>query len=182
MMALMFFPSVFGQAEGTVDKKTQRRLLREERKKQQEAELAQMSVLIDRMVSSRQFVLEADYLSNQYGRRIMVSPTLNFIIVDSAQGILQTASISGMGGSNMMGGVTAEGRITQYEMTKSAKSGTYTIKMMIMTSIGMYDIFLNVSPDGMASATIGGNWGGKLNYHGRLVPLGVSRVYKGRSV
>jgi hypothetical protein len=54
--------------------------------------------------------------------------------------------------------------------------------MMIMTSIGMYDIFLTVSPDGNASATIGGNWGGKLNYHGRLVPLGVSKVYKGRSV
>ena len=112
----------------------------------------------------------------------MVNSTLNFIIVDSTEGTLQTASMSGVGGSNMMGGVTADGNITQYEVTKAKKSQSYSVKMMIMTSLGIYDIFLSISPDGNASATIGGNWGGKLNYHGRLVPLGVSKVYKGRSI
>ena len=182
LLVLMLFPVAYSQTEGAVDRKTQRRMLSEERKKQREAELAEKSALVDLMVSQRKFVLEADYLSNQYGRRIMVNSTLNFIIVDSTEGTLQTASMSGVGGSNMMGGVTADGNITQYEVTKAKKSQSYSVKMMIMTSLGIYDIFLSISPDGNASATIGGNWGGKLNYHGRLVPLGVSKVYKGRSI
>lgn len=182
LLVLMLFPVIYGQTEGTVDKKTQKRLLKEERKKQREAEMAETATLVDLMVTTRQFVLEADYLSNQYGRRIMVNSTLNFIIVDSTEGTLQTASMSGVGGSNMMGGVTAEGNITQYEVTKAAKSKSYSVKLMIMTSIGIYDIFIAISPDGNANATIGGNWGGKLNYHGRLVPLRMSKVYKGRSI
>jgi hypothetical protein len=124
LLVFMLLPAAYGQTEGTMDKKMQRRLLREERQKQREAELAETTVLIDKMVNSRQFVLEADYLSNQYGHRIMVNSTLNFIIVDSTEGVLQTASMSGVGGPNMMGGVTAEGSITQYELSKSAKSGT----------------------------------------------------------
>jgi hypothetical protein len=182
LLVLMLFPVTYSQTEGTVDKKTQRHLLKEERKRQREADFAEKAALVDMMVTSRKFVLEADYLSNQYGRRIMVNSTLNFIIVDSTEGTLQTASMSGVGGTNMMGGVTADGNITQYEVNKAAKSKAYSVKMMIMTSIGIYDIFLSISPDGNANATIGGNWGGKLNYHGHLVPLGISRVYKGRAI
>ena len=182
MLVLMLFPAAYSQTEGSVDKKTQKQLFKEEKRKQREAEMAEKSILVEMMVNERKFVLEADYLSNQYGSRIVVSSTLNFIIVDTTEGTLQIASMSGVGGPNMMGGVTTHGNISQYEVTKSAKSQGYSIKMMIMTSLGPYDIFLNISPDGNASATVGGNWGGKLNYHGHIVPLRVSRVYKGRSI
>jgi hypothetical protein len=174
--------AAYPQAEEAVDSKTQKQLLKEEKKKQREIEEAERTRLVDLMVNAQRFVLEADYLSNQYGDRIVVSSTLNFIIVDSTQGTIQIASPSGIGGSNFMGGVTADGMITQYEVTKLAKSGGYNIKMLIMTSLGSYDIFISVTSDGYATATIGGNWGGKLNYHGRLVPLGISRIYKGRSI
>ncbi|MBN2275739.1 MAG: DUF4251 domain-containing protein [Bacteroidales bacterium] len=182
ILMLMFMPLASSQTENTVDRKTQRQLQKEEKKKQREAEQTMQAALVEMMVNEGKFVLEADYLSNQYGSRVMVNSTINFIIVDSTQGVIQTASMSGVGGPNFMGGVTAEGTITQYEVTKSGKSKIYNVKMMIMTSIGMYDIFLSITPDGNATATIGGNWGGKLNYHGRLVPLGASKVYKGRSI
>jgi len=182
MLVLMLSPAVFGQTEEALDSKTQKELQKEERKKQREAEKAEQAALVDMMVNTRRFVLEADYLSNQYGTRAVVNSTLNFIIVDTIRGTIQTASMSGVGGPNMMGGITADGNITQYELTKSSKNRGYSIRMMIMTSVGMYDIFFTISPDGNATATLGGNWGGKLNFHGNLVPLGVSRIYKGRSV
>jgi hypothetical protein len=181
-MVLMLFPAVYGQNEEAVDSKTQKQLLKEEKKKQREAEKEQQAALVDMMVNARRFVLEADYLSNQYGTRIVVNSTLNFIIVDTTKGTIQTASMSGVGGPNMMGGITADGNITQYELTKSPKNQGYSLRMMIMTSVGIYDIFFTISSDGSATATLGGNWGGKLNFHGNLVPLGVSRIYKGRSV
>ncbi len=182
LLSLIYIPAVFTQEEEAVDSKTQKQLLKEEKKKQREMEEAERARLVDLMVNARRFVLEADYLSNQYGDRIVVSSTLNFIIVDSAQGTIQIASPSGIGGPNFMGGVTADGMITQYEVSKLPKSGGYNIKLLIMTSLGSYDLFISVTTDGYATATIGGNWGGKLNYHGRLVPLGISRIYKGRAI
>lgn len=182
ILSLLYIPAAFTQAEEAVDSKTQKQLLKEEKRKQKEMEEAERARLVDLMVNARRFVLEADYLSNQYGDRIAVSSTLNFIIVDSTQGTIQIASPSGIGGPNFMGGVTADGMITQYDVTKLPKSGGYNIKLLIMTSLGSYDIFISVSTDGYATATIGGNWGGKLNYHGRLVPLGISRIYKGRAI
>jgi hypothetical protein len=182
LLALIFFPAAYGQTKEAVDSKTQKELQKEEKKRAREAEEAEQAAIVDTMVNIRRFVLEADYLSNQYGSRVVVSSNLNFIIVDSTKGTIQTASISGVGGPNMMGGITADGNITQYELTTLPKKRGYSIRMMIMTSVGMYDIFLTVSTDGSASATLGGNWGGKLNFHGNLVPLALSRVYKGRSI
>jgi hypothetical protein len=51
-----------------------------------------------------------------------------------------------------------------------------------MTHIGTYDILLTISPDGNADATIGGSWNGKLSYHGYLVPIEKSKVFKGMSI
>jgi hypothetical protein len=182
LLAIMLFPAVYGQTEATVDSKTQKKLLKEERKNQREAEKAEQAALVDMMVNTGRFVLEADYLSNQYGSRVVVNSTINFIIIDSTRGTIQTASMSGMGGPNMMGGITADGNISQYELTKMTKNRGYSLHVLIMTTVGIYDIFFNISSDGNTTATLGGNWGGKLNFHGDLVPLGVSRVYKGRSV
>lgn len=182
LLLFMFAPAVFGQVEEAVDSKTQKELLREEKKRLREEEKVLWAAVVDTMVSKARFVLEADYLSNQYGTRAVVNSTLNFIIVDSTRGTIQTASMSGIGGPNMMGGITADGTITQYNYTRSPKNRGYSIRMMIMTSVGIYDIFFSVSSDGAANATLGGNWGGKLNFQGKLVPLGVSRIYKGRSV
>jgi hypothetical protein len=182
LLAMMAFPVVYGQTEEPVNSKTQKQLQKEEKKKQREAERAAHAALVDTMVTSRKFVLEADYLSNQYGNRVVVNSTLNFIIVDTTRGTIQTGSMSGVGGPNMLGGITADGNITQYELIRSPKNGGYSIRMMIMTPLGAYDVYFSISTDGSATATLSGNWAGKLNFHGNLVPLRASRIYKGRSI
>ena len=131
------------------------------------------------MVDSQKFVLEADQLSNRYGVRASVNPTINFIMVNTNNITLQLGSAYSMG-FNGVGGQTLDGRVTRYEVKKIGRDKkNYSINMTAMTSIAIYDINMIINEEGNADATIRGNWAGELNYHGKLVPLGISRVYKG---
>jgi len=138
--------------------------------------------LLEYMLDNKQFVLEANYLSGRTGSRIPVNSTLNFISIDSTRGIIQLANTWGVG-YNGLGGITVEGSISKYEITKKeTKHGVnYTIMLYLMTNLGMYDVFLWVSPDGNADASISGISPGQLNYSGRLVPMQDSRTFKGRT-
>jgi len=152
------------------------------RKEQRERELEQKSGITKKMVEIQRFVLEADNLSDKYGNRIMVSPNINFIMIDSLDGVLQFGSAFTVG-YNGVGGQTLDGRITKYEYSMMGRNkDSYNIRMIFMSPIGTYDITMTVNPEGYADATIRGNWSGQLNYHGKLVPLGLSKVYKGHSL
>jgi len=173
----------FAQENSSVDNKTTKKLTREQRMEQRKLEEEETAKVVDWMVNHRQFVLEADYLSNQTGYRVVVSNRINYIAVDSNKITIQLASVSGIGGSNGMGGVTADGTITKFDIKKTGKSGnTYTIQIYTMTHVGSYDIHFTISPNGNADATIGGTWSGKLNYHGSLIPLHESKVFKGMAI
>jgi hypothetical protein len=169
--------------ENPVDSKTSKKLTKEQRQEQRRIEEEASARQVTWMVESRQFVLEADYLSDKSGQRIIVNSTINFIIVDSTSLTIQLATISGVGGVNGMGGITADGNITKFETAKTGKNQTnYSIHIIAMTRIGTYDIFIDVFPNANADASISGNTSGKLNYHGNLVPVSESRVYKGMAI
>jgi hypothetical protein len=182
IISLMFF-QVQAQEEGKVDNKTAKKLNKKERLEQKRIEEEATAKLVDWMVEHKRFVLEADYLSNKIGERIIVNNSLNFIVIDSSKITIQLASNAGIGGPNGMGGVTTDGMITSWEARKIGKAqNNYSIRVLTITGVGNYDIFFNISPNGLADATIGGNWSGKLNYHGRLVPINKSRVFKGPAI
>lgn len=132
-----------------------------------------------RLLNSRRFVLEADYLSTQYGDRIPVTPTINFILVDSSQLVMQYGTGSGVG-ANGLGGATAAGKITRWEFNANDKKQTIDIRITAHTPIGTYDIYLYAGGAGRATARVTGIRPGQLNYDGRLVPLNMSKVYKGQ--
>lgn len=180
----MVVPGIFAQESGQVDAKTAKKISREEKQKQRKAEEEVQAKLVDWMVNNRQFVLEANALSNKRGDRIQVSSRINFIAVDSDKITIQLASVSGIGGSNGMGGVTTDGRISRYTLSKFGKDGnSYSIRIMAMTALGSYDILFTVSRLGNSDATLSGaTTGGKLDYHGYLVPKHLSKVYKGMSI
>jgi hypothetical protein len=185
---LLFCLSLFAiganaQEENSVDSKTSRKLTRQQKIEKRKSEDEATAKMVDMMVKTRQFVLEANYLSNQYGERAIVESRLNFIAIDSNKITIQLASTTGIGGSNGMGGVTADGTITKFELKKTGRSGNmYSIQVFALTHFGSFDIFFTVSPDTNTDASIGGNWSGKLNYHGSIVPLKKSRVFKGMSI
>jgi hypothetical protein len=177
--------SVFSQYEPeqqVMTKEEQRKLEKEHKTAMKIAAEEEALKVTEWMLDQHKFVLEADYISGRSGMRYPVSSILNFIMVDSTEAVIQIGSSSGIG-YNGVGGITAEGSLTQYEVEKKVgKRGTsYFVKMYVLSALGMYDVMMWVSGSGNVDATVRGNSRGVLRYSGRLVPLNESRVYKGRS-
>jgi hypothetical protein len=181
LVAFIFALGAYSQEE-QLSKKELRKLEKEQRKAQEAAEAERMAEVTKYMVHQQQFVLEADYLSDKQGFRVPVSPTINFFMLDSLKGTIQLGSAQSVG-YNGVGGATVDGRITKYEYTvMGKKEDSYSVRLMFMSSLGTYDITLMVNAQGYADANIRGNWSGQLNYHGKLVPITLSRVFKGQTI
>jgi len=165
----LFTFGAYGQ-KGKVDRREQKAI--------REAQIRTNYVIIDSLLSSRSFVLEADYLSNRYGDRVIVTPNLNFIKLQDTKGVLQTGSVTGMG-FNGVGGVTAAGTISKWELTRNEKNHSVRLKFSLFTNIGHYDINMVVTANLRATATISGLGPGSLTWEGHLNTLSNSRVYKG---
>ena len=183
LLAFVFVLGAFSQEETQqLSKQEIKKLQKEQKKAEKAAEEERMAEVTSFMVHQQQFVLEADYLSDKYGQRVPVTPTINFVLVDSVTGTVQFGSAQEIG-YNGVGGLTVDGRITKYEYSViGKKEDSYSIRLILMSSIGTYDITLMVNSQGYADASIRGNWSGQLNYHGKLVPLTLSRVYKGTPI
>lgn len=157
------------------------KLSRQEQKEVKKAQMTANFYVLDSLLNSRRFVLEAEFLQNSYGERINVVSTLNFIKLDQSRGILQTGSnYSNSMGYNGVGGVTAEGNIGTWRIYKDAKKLTFRLQFNILTNIGNYDIFMNVAADNRATATISGLGPGKLTWEGHLSTIDNSRIFKGQ--
>jgi hypothetical protein len=150
------------------------------RKEARKAELAANFRVIDSLLMTGEYVLEANYLQGKYGDRVPVSSTLNFIRVNREKGVLQTGSDLRQG-YNGVGGVTAEGSITDYKIERNEKNLSHSVRFNLMTNLGTFNILLNVTADNYANAMITGTTSGRLTWDGRLVPLGSSRVFKGHN-
>jgi hypothetical protein len=183
LIAFVFILGAYSQnEEQQLTAKELKRLQKEQKMAEKAAEEERMAELTRFMVEQQQFVLEADYLGDKYGQRVPVTPTINFVLVDSLVGTVQFGSAEKVG-YNGVGGITVDGRITKYEYSLiGKKKDSYSIRLIFMSSIGTYDITLMVNSQGYADASIRGTWSGQLNYFGKLVPLTLSRVYKGTPI
>lgn len=156
------------------------KLSRKDRKEAKKAQEYAYFHYLDTLLTNKEFVLEADFIENQYGQRLNVAPLLNFIRVDSERATLQTGS-SAYIGYNGVGGVTAEGQLNKYDLSKNTKNLSFTARFSVSTTIGFYDVMLTVSANNYARATITGLTPGRLVYTGQLLSLNDSRVYKGQN-
>jgi hypothetical protein len=164
---------VFGQ-----NQKEDSTLTKKERK---QAEMQQRYLETKYMLENNSFVIETDYLSDRYGNRVPVSSTINFVMVDDSTGVIQIGSNHRLG-ANGVGGVTAKGEITQYELTEDEDNKSFYLHMRVMTAIGIYDLGINVSGYGNATARLTGLRAGQLTFAGDIKPLEESIVYEGYSL
>lgn len=160
-----------------INKKTRKEEKKTEKKAREERAYIETGNLLDSM----KFVLEADYLSNQRGSRVIVPTALNFIKVDSTNAVLQIGRNIGIG-SNGVGGTTAQGKISQYNVTRNEKNKSYTVRMNINSTHGYYDVFMDVMANGTAKATISGTYPGKLSWEGDIVALNETKTYQGQTL
>ena len=175
----MLLPAVNAQEVGRLSKAEIKKFQKEQKKADQEAEAELAAELTRYMVNNHKFVLEADYLSDRYGNRIQVSSMINFIRVDSTQGVMQLGNAYSVG-YNGVGGSTVEGRVSNYEAKRiGKKKDAWSVSMIMQTTLGSFNINLMINAGGRADANIKSNWPGQINYHGDLVPISQSRTYKG---
>jgi len=169
----LFFISINGNSQDN-------KLSRQEHNALRKAQLTANFNILDSLLNAKSFVLEADYLQGKYGDIIPVTSTLNFVKVDSTNGILQTGTTSGIG-YNDVGGVTAEGTIGSWKLYKDTGKQTLRVQFSLLTNIGNYDVSLWVTPDNYATARITGLGPGELTWRGHLATVENSRVFKGRN-
>ena len=152
-----------------------------DKKSRKEAKRAESEVnfrILDSLLYTGRYVLEANYLQNKYGSRVFVTSTLNFIRVELPDGVLQTGSDTRQG-YNGVGGVTAEGHISEYRISRDLKNLYCTVTFNLLTNLGTFNIVMTVSSSNNATATISGTTSGRLTWDGHLVTLDKSRVFKG---
>ncbi len=136
--------------------------------------------VLDTILQSKNFVLEANFLENQFGFRRPVTSNLNFIKVDSTKAVLQTGNNFGVG-YNGVGGITAEGSIRGLKITKNVKNLSFFIQFTVISDIGIYDVSMTINSATNARATITGLSAGELIYDGTIEPTYNSSVFKGRN-
>ncbi len=149
------------------------------KKEKRNAETAKQYEITKNMLENRDFVLQTDYLQDRYGNRFFVSSNINFVAVDSTMATIQVGSNFRMG-PNGVGGVTAKGEITKWELTANDKNKTFGLSINVMTPIGIYDLYFSIGASGGGTATLTGLSSGRLTFDGNLVPWENSSVYVGQ--
>lgn len=151
-----------------------------DRKEMRKSALMANFHILDSLINAKSFVIEADFLQNSFGERVHVPSTINFIRVNNPKCTLQTGS-NFRYGYNGVGGVTAEGSMGNWKVDKNFKNLSYTVHFSVTTQIGSYDVFLLLSSDAHATATITGLTPGRLTWDGRIVTVNNSKVFKGQN-
>jgi len=130
------------------------------------------------LLNGKKFVLEADFLVTDKGDRISVTSNLNFIMVDSNMAVIQVGQNVGVGG-NGIGGRTAKGNITSWQVDKNDKKKSFNVRMSINTTIGFFSVSMYIPSINNTTATVTPD---KIDLTGKLVPFDKSIVYEGWSL
>ncbi len=180
MLTGLLFTAVFAQQEDTMAISDSKKLTKEQKAAQKKFNEEAKAKIVEWMAKNQRFVMEANYLNLTGGNRISVNPTTNYIEVDSSNITVQVSSTSGIGGENGIGGFTVDGTVNSYKWRTFGKNKDgYNVDMIVMSRQGTFQVFLSFFPDGNATASVGGNRVGKINFAGFLMPVNKARTMKG---
>lgn len=100
--------------------------------------------------------------------------------VDSTLGAIQITPRYGFG-KNGLGGVTTDGKISNYKLSKNDKHKYCTLAITFRDNYNVsFNVFFDITATGVGSAEIfyGGS---QIFFEGKIVPLNVSKVVQGIS-
>lgn len=165
-------------AQNTLKEKDNRKAQKIEERMQREAEAKRIFDKSVQLIEEKNLVLEATTVRGKYGNTVNVGPN-NFIMIDDDDFVLQTSYTGGVG-FNGLGGITAKGKVTSYQISLNEKGNMVTVLAQVSTaSIGQGTLTIQVGISGNASATFVNNWGGRIQFNGPMESLEESRVYEG---
>jgi hypothetical protein len=177
-MTLLIITGVVAQQAG--NSKELKKEASQKKKDEKNAKIDSAYRMMDMILSSKRFVLEAHRLSNNRGAQVFVTPNLNFISLDSLHAIIQVGSNAGVGG-NGVGGITVDGKLTNWRYSKNDKKKNFDVFMTVQSNIGVYDVTMAIDYSGIADASITGIRSGDITFTGNILPRGNSSIFKGMS-
>ena len=163
------------QAQEDAPTRKQERL---DRKKAKALEFEQEKAEVARLAQERDLVLEANTLSGKFGFHATPVGANNYVLIDSADFILQTSSPAYVG-QNGIGGVTIRGTIESYEVTTSGQHVIVVIAQVNTYGLGPATITLNLMGKQNCRATFSTASGIVLNLAGPGTSVSESKVYEG---
>lgn len=176
---IMLFAAVaaFAQDDG------QRKMTRKERKALQARVDSMLHARADSAMLDSAFVLEADEVMFKRGYTAHVTSSTNFVSVCGDRAVVQVAFNVPWSGFNGMGGITVEGRISQYER-KTDKRGNVYLTMGVLGNGISAQLFITLWAGGnKASVSVQQNfYSGRITLNGVMVPFEESEVFKGMSL
>lgn len=137
----------------------------------------------EQAINDRAFTLEADKVIFKYGQTAYVTSNTNFVSVQDDQATVQVAFNIPISGPNGLGGVTVDGRFSDYKLDKDKKGNIYlsfnvtgsgiSARINITLYYGNNNARVDITPNFNSN---------RMSLSGVIVPLHKSNVFKGRSI
>ena len=157
---------------------SKKKLTRKEKKELKAKKEAERIKEVSAMVEHRQFVFEADQITNSVGVSVPINSNINFVMLDSNKVVFQTGSALAAG-YNGVGGITLEGKVISYKIDKNERSKSYYIVMGVTTISGQYEIRMDIFAGGSANVRVMSMSGAKIYYTGTIHSFENSTIYQG---
>ena len=137
----------------------------------------------EKALNDRAFTLEADQVIFKYGQTAYVTSNTNFVSVKDDQAIVQVAFNIPVSGPNGLGGITVEGRFSEYDLKKDKKGNVSLSINVTGTGISARADITLYNGSNKATVTITPNFNSNsITLNGVIFPLDKSNVFKGRSL
>lgn len=137
----------------------------------------------EKALNDRAFTLEADQVIFKYGQTAYVTSNTNFVSVKDNQAIVQVTFNIPVSGPNGLGGVTVEGRFSEYDLKKDKKGNVSLSINVTGTGISARADITLYKGSNKATVTITPNFNSnRITLNGVIFPLDKSNVFKGRSL
>lgn len=176
MFLLMLAGSATAQEETRELTKAERKTLQARIDSLQHAEA-------EKALNDRAFTLEADQVIFKYGQTAYVTSNTNFVSVKDDQAIVQVAFNIPVSGPNGLGGITVEGRFSEYDLKKDKKGNVSLSINVTGTGISARADITLYNGSNKATVTITPNFNSnRITLNGVIFPLDKSNVFKGRSL
>jgi hypothetical protein len=127
-------------------------------------------------IESQRFIVRFDRFYMSYGGFLDLRPRSNYIIVDGKTAVINAAYMGRQWDVRPIAGINMKGQTVRYESVKKDSKGMYDIKMRVGNGASAFDVYLTVSKNGTANASINGHRIGNARYRGHVVPIDGDRV------
>ncbi|HDO06231.1 MAG TPA: DUF4251 domain-containing protein [Bacteroidetes bacterium] len=182
VFALTLFTANSGMAQNKqLTKKEQRKLEKQKKKEERIKKSLASRQYYAKLIKNKQFVFQATRLYGPYGHFYSVTPDINFVAIKDNKIILQFG-FQGVVGWNGVGGITAEGFLTDYRFFPGKNNKqAMTVTAHIQPKFGGSSPYftMNISNDGSADIQVTLENGGVLRMGGQVYAPSQASVYKG---